>query len=385
MIKNVIFLICLFAISLCEEDYYIPMEKKSKYGDDVCRYQDKDGHYHVKPCEKGKYCVSYSSVWSYSELEICQDIPQIKILSDLNENKCSTTLECERGLTCEGSTCRKCTTSGRFDYGEYPTYGCDLDTNKGSGFCESNTYDSNNVLISQKVGPTEKYKTCGKLTISEYQGTNGAGAYYIKLNEYDYLGTVQDGEYVDKMELCESGFALYFYYGGKFDNPISSAASAASLTNDMYLRCVTPLGINKKNTGSTCSINYKIGDGEPMNYNIEQLQNPHPTEYNEMNELCDKPYIKLMSEKYREYSKSITEEERKTCGDLEGNDKYTCENNGLIKTWFAYQHPEIYLHYNGREKLEKVFDYLIQKDYPSYSFSRFLSIRLLSILFLILI
>jgi hypothetical protein len=380
--KYILIFVCLFSITLSEEDYYIPMEKESKYGDDVCGYEDKDGHHHVKPCEKGKYCVDFSLSTSY--LEICQDLPEIKTLSNLIEQKCSTSFECESDLTCDGSSCRACTVSGNlFDHGEYLSYSCDSDSHKGSGYCESNTYDSNNILTSTKYSTPEKYKTCGKLTIAEFQGTTGAGVYYVKLDEYDYIGTVQDGEYVTKMELCESGFALYFYYGGNHKDPRSSTAASA-LTNTRYLRCVTPLAINRKNTGQTCSINYKIKDGEPLNYNVEQLTYGS-TYYNDMDELCNKPYIKVMSEKYREYSKSITEEERKTCGDLDGNDKYTCENNGLIKSWFAYKNPEIYIHYNGRKKLERVFDYLIQKKYPKYSFSQFLNLRLLSLLFLILI
>ena len=387
MLKYIFVFVCLFVISLSEEDYFIPMEKDSKYGDDVCKYLDKNGHYHVKPCPKGKYCVDIlDQIYpTTSYLEICQDIPEIKTLSNLNEKKCSTSFECENGLECDGSSCTKadCPLTGNiFDYGEYKSYQCDSDTNKGSGYCESNTYDDNNNPTSIKHSAPEKYKTCGKLTIAEYKGTDGAGVYYTKLDEYDYIGTVQDGEYVSKMELCESGFALYFYYGGKFKDPKSSTASP-SLNNVRYLRCVTPLSINTKNTGSTCSINYKINDEEPLNYNVEQLYGS--AYYSDMNELCSKPYIKIMSEKFREYSKSITEEERKTCGDLEGIDKYTCENNGLIKSWFAYKNPEIYIHYNGRKNLERVFDYLIQKKYPKYSFSEFLSLKLLSLLFLILI
>lgn len=375
MIKYILILICIFSISLSEKDMYVPMEKESNYGDDVCAYRDNDGYYHVKSCEKGKYCETLTTSTSF--LEICLDFPQITTLSNLKENKCSTTFECEDGLTCEGTSCRKCTATGNFfDYGYYGSYGCESNTNQGNGYCKQTTLDANNNE-NYKYSSPEEYKKCGKLTIEEYPGAAYAGIYYIKLNEYDYIGTVKDGEYVEDRELCESGYALYFYYGGKFKNPKPGSS------NVMYLRCVTPLSINKINTGDSCSINYKINDGETLNYNVKQLFGT--SYYTEMNNLCSKTYIKTMSERFREYSKSITEEERKTCGDLDNLNKYTCENNELIKSWFSYKYPTVYLHYNGRKNLEKVFGYLIQKKYPCYSISQFLNLKFLSLLLFILI
>ena len=38
--------------------------------------------------------------------------------------------------------------------------------------------------------------------------------------------------------------------------------------NQMYLRCVTPISVNRK---GECSINYKIGEnGETLRYNVEK-------------------------------------------------------------------------------------------------------------------
>ena len=370
MIKYILIFIGLFAISLSEQDYYTSMEKKSKYGDDVCKYRDKNGFYYVRACEKGKSCKSSPS--STSILGICQDYPQIKPLSNLKEKDCTTTFECEADLTCEGTSCRKCSSTG-LDYGEYGSYACASNTaNQGSGYCKLKTYDASNIPTI-KHGAPEQYKKCGKLTIAQVPGAGNEGKYEIVKDEYDYIGTVKDGEYVSDMKLCESGFALYFYYDGKFDNTVSG--------NQMYLRCVTPLEIHKINTGITCSINYKIGDGDILNYNVDRL-NSVSNEYYKMDSLCSKSYIKVRSEKFREYSKSISEEERKTCGDLDSLNKYTCENNELIKSWFSYKNPEIYLHYNERKGLEKVFDYLIEQNYPSYSTSKYISIGFISLLLL---
>ena len=70
---------------------------------------------------------------------------------------------------------------------------------------------------------------------------------------------------------------------------------------------------------------------------------------------------------------------------LDNTNKYTCENNGLIKSWYFYQNPSKYILYNGREKLEKVLNYLIQKEYPSYSFSKFLNYNIIFLLILFLL
>ena len=384
MLKNIILIACLIIVSKSDKDMYLPMEKESKYGEDVCRYYD-DDHYYVRACEKGKYCAG--SLSSYSYLEICQDLPSQSLLSNLIEGKCTTTLECEGNLLCNGNTCTKCTSPNQVPTGEYPIYSCVPDSSKGSGFCSSVTLDASNTPITKYSSP-ENYKKCGKLTIKEYPNTASityTGIYYESLNEYTYIGTVPDGEYVTDMELCESGFALSFYYGGVFDDPRSTSATA-SQTNRQYLRCVTPLSINRVHTNE-CSINYKINDGEPLNYNVARVPSSW-NYYTEMQSLCstnDNKYFKIKYDSFREYSKSITEDERKTCGDLDGANQYTCENNGLIKSWYFYNNPEKYILYHDREKLGKVLDYLIQKEYPSYSFSKFLNLKIILLLLLFLI
>ena len=381
MFKNIILFVCLIIVSKSDKDYYLPMEKKSKYGDDVCRYAD-DGHYYVRACEKGKYCAS--SLSSYSYLEVCHDLPNPSLLSNLNDGKCTTSFECEARLSCNGNTCTKCPNSNEVRVGEYGSYFCTPDSQKGTGFCEQVTLDAYNVPTYKYSFP-ESYKKCGKLTIKEYPNTASVtytGIYYVSLDEYTYIGTVPDGEYVSDMQLCESGFALAFYYGGLFDDPRSNSATAP-ISNRDYLRCVSPISINEAKT-QQCSINYKIKDGEPLNYNVEYVPSSW-NHYSEMITLCNYEYIKIKSDNFREYSKSITEDERKTCGDLEGANKYTCENNDLIKSWYFYKHPEKYILYNDREKLGKVLDYLIQKEYPSYSFSKFLNSKILFLLLLFLL
>ena len=384
MFKNFILITCLIIISKADKDIYLPMEKASKYGDDVCRYYD-DGHYYVKPCEKGKYCAGALAAnnlgISFSNLEICHDLPSQSPLSNLNDGKCKTSFECEKNLLCNGNTCTKCSIRNQVQTGQYPNYVCRDNTDTGTGFCESVTLSSTNQKQTKYSFP-ENYKKCGKLTIKEYPnltGVNFAGNYYASLNEYDYIGTVPDGGYVEDMELCESGFALPFYYGGYYDSP---HATDAPDYNEPYLRCVTPISINNAHT-SYCSITYKINDEDPLNYNVDQMSF---TKYSSIkSKLCEQEYIKIMSDNFREYSKSISVDERKTCGDLEDLNKFTCENNNLIKSWYFYKNPEKYILYHDREKLDKVLQYLIQKDYPSYSLSKFLNIKILFLLLLFIL
>ena len=397
MNKFYIFITFLVSFSLSDKDYYLPMEKDSKYGDDVCCYYNfDDTHYYVKPCEKGKYCVSNSI--STSRLEICQDIPNIVHPLNLDE-KCSSTFECGYGLKCISGSCTLDCSSGQFLIQTSPTtYRCVSDTLKSSSddYCMKLTYDSSgnpNLKYSSPV----KNKICGKLTISERTDTGNSGIYYISLKEHAFFGSVKDGEYVDDMKLCESGYALYFYYDGQYNDP-KPLSSSSPFTNQRYLRCITPISISDVRTGTytitsstsstysttipICTIHYNLQDKEYI-YNLGRLSDGNLIK-ELSDEFCNEKYINIKSDRYREFFKNITtEEDRNTCGDLEDINKYTCENRELIKSWYFYKNPDSYILYNGREKLEKVLDYLIQKSYPTYySFGRFLNLSLL--LFIIL-
>lgn len=370
MIIKIIFITSIFCCILSEKDIYLPMDHKSKYGEDVCGYID-DGVKYVKPCKKGQYCVDGGNndyLSDTSMLEICQDIPKVTALFNPNEGKCTTSFECEKDLTCIGGKCEK-DCPNQFSTGYYTNYYCKDNTQKGTGFCESQTISTTDTVnpITYKYSYPENYKRCGKLTISEDPRTGHSGEYYIQLDEYDYIGTVEDGKYVNDQQLCESGFALDFYYDGKSED---------TKGNRRYLRCITPLSISEINTDE-CTISYKIKDGDVLNYNLDQ--------YSARNSLCNERFIKIKSEMFRKYSQTIKEDERKTCGELDGINKYTCENNELIKLWFFYNHPEDYIVYNDREKLSKVLDYKIQKEYPNYSFSQYLNIKFLFLFLLYLL
>jgi hypothetical protein len=402
MFIKIICIVALLEFSLSDDAPTLPMKKDSKYGDDVCSYS-KNNHTYVKHCKKGKFCdydlsidgLDSSSIGLFFEetnIKICQDLPNITSLYTFSEKNCENDFECESGYKCIGKVCTPKCSENEF----LSSTGCiDISYKGTDGICEETTIRKDQSTI-YKYSPAEPNKICGKLTFADDPNDDKKGIFYVNKKEYVYKGTVEDGEYVDKKELCKSGFALYFFKDGKTEDPKDINAVG---NNRMYLRCVTPISISISNEGHYF-INYKINEnGEILRYNMYKLQQltNGPTDkytsiYNNyfyVDDDTDKfsfysKYIKLKYEKYREYYTNITEEERKTCEYLDNSNKYTCENNKLIRLWYFYKHPDKYSAYNDRKKIRKVVDFLIQKEYPCYSLSQFLSIKFIYLLFLFL-
>ena len=414
MFIKIICIFVLFVFSLSEEydSKMVPMKKESKYGEDVCSYTD-DKQKYVKICGKGKFCDTSSIIETLdysrgkydeeSTLEICQELPNITVLSNYKES-CVNDFECENNYKCIGNTCTyECGNENLFYYKSYDgTFGCKPNTDKGTdGVCYEETRKKGLYTAeTQKYSPPVANKICGKLTFIDDLNDDKKGIYYVGKSEYVYEGEVEDGEYVTDEKLCKSGFALFFFKGG--NDPKEDGASGY---NKMFLRCVTPISITSNIMESTpaspgdpvtvdiidCSINYKINeDGEILRYNIKQLvasniDNIYTS--NIVEDYCksdDKLYIKLKHEKYREFYANIAEEERETCGDLDYANQYSCENNELIRSWYFYKHPKDFATYNDRKKIGKIIDYKIQKEYPCYSLSQYLLINFIYLLFLLL-
>ena len=393
MFIKIICIAILLEFSLSDDAPTLPMIKDSKYGDDVCSYTQ-NNHKYVKHCKEGKFCDnvhidtldqgSIGKFFEESNIEICQELPNISSLYTYNEESCTSDFECESGYKCIGNVCSVQCNTGFF----YSSNGCMVNSLKGTdGVCIEIT-ERRGESPDYKYSPKEANKVCGKLIFADVPNDNKRGIYYVNKYEYVYKGGVDDGEYVMNKYLCKSGFALYFYKDGKSEDPKDD--STTGYFNTMYLRCVTPISISIGRNGE-CLINYKINEnGETLRYNVDKLSslaNVPSTVHDEIDAYCNgntAKYIKLQSEKYREYYTTMTEEERKTCGDLDQSNKYTCKNNELIKSWFFYNNPERYSAYNDRKKIRKVVDYLIQKTYPCYSLSQFLSIKFFYLLFLLL-
>ena len=397
MLIKIICIVALLEFSFVD-GLTVPMKKHSKYGDDVCSYTH-DSNKYVKHCGKGKFCDNMhidsldndtvGDFFEESNIEICLDLPNITNLYTESENNCANDFECEEQYKCIGGVC---------------SLKCDDDYFHSSVGCLDNSFKSNNCLEiikkkdeidKTKYSTPEPNKICGKISsFTEDPYYENKGIYYANKYEYAYYGEVEDGEYVNDADLCQSGFALYFFKDGKLEDPKNKNANTNE-KNTMFLRCITPISVSMSSEGE-CFINYKIiENGETFRYNVYKLNsmtNPPNSKFSDMKNIYCKnitdidnnaKYIKLKSDKHREFFKMIGEE-RKTCEDLDNANKYTCQNNELIRTWYFFKAPHKYAAYNDRKKIRKVIDYLIQKTYPCYSLSKFLSIKFIYLLFLLL-
>ena len=301
MLIKIICIAALLEFSISEYDADIlPMDKDSKYGDDVCHYTDNKKKY-VKLCEKGKFCdegqittIDYIrkkdiDATSDSNIGICREFPKISPIFTFNEKGCMNDFECESPYKCIDNVCtQKCNT------GQFLSYnGCKSDSLKSSNdeICEEITKYNDGTSDSIKYSPPNANKECKKIvSFADHPVTTEKGIYYVNKKGFAYPGEVEDGEYVTDKLFCKSGFALYFFKDGKTEDPRDS--SATSSNNQMHLRCVTPISIYNPSSGSisNCLINYKItGDGEILRYNANKLTTLSinlPNGYSEITSYC---------------------------------------------------------------------------------------------------
>ena len=416
MSKQIFILLSLFI--LCSS-YLRPMEKSSKYGDDICKYIDGNYEY-VRPCEKGKYCLEEYS--EGSEFHICQDLPEAQEGLNALDEKCSSDFDCESNLECVGGYCKRdCTNSSPVKVNGI--YTCLPSSSKAAdgvcksyGYTESSGSESYDSTKDKYGNPTGKSQFCGLIDFHNMGNQN----YEIIEDKYAYIGSVDNGKYVLDEKLCKSGFALFYYPQGNLQDPYNGGTSGGGSTNKMYKMCVTPISIDHNDpllssqklssspSSSSCVIYYKEKDEdtEIKKYNVDQLSSKVSSKYGCVaSSSCDEDLcqysdyeFKIKFQHFKEYTSNLKDEERDKCGDLEGvfsasssgsnsnpvYRRYSCNNNALIKSWYFYKNPKNYIVYNNREKLEVVLNYLIQKEYPSYEFSHILNINYLVILLFLL-
>ena len=369
---------------------YLPMKKDHKYGDDICYYREYDEKlrysiYYVRPCEKGKYCQK--EVDNGQPFGYCVDIlTNTTTISNL-DGSCESDYECQSGLTCQNSKCTDSTCSLQVYQHGLTSFGCH-NTNYNQlkdNQCELYEYskDTDNYFDSLSSYTQGKYpglpNVCGKTNYISYDkrynpstGPTERDPYYvIESKEWCTIGSVPDNEFVDNAKYCQSGFTLNFYPNKQLKDPSKGRINSA------VPMCVTPIEIDKKNpyVGGGCIITYKIGDQSPKKYKVT----------NSGSALCSEDII-IKSERHREFAEafnSASEEDKQNCYDIDTY-KYRCKNVNLIKLWYFKENPEDYLFYKDRKKLEKVLDYKIQKEYPTYSeFSQYLNYS--HLLFLIIL
>lgn len=384
MHKHILIFISLFILCLSD---FLPMEKDSKYGDDICGYYDKNGNdYYVKPCDSGKFCVQHTNDYSSSYLCVCQDVPKIeKGLSSLDED-CSSDFDCETNLQCISKKCKYYTDCPNNQYPYKTSMGTYLCSEKAAeGYCEFKEI-TNSGTKYYHLSPPTKLHYCGVYTFNP----EGNNIYSQKDTKYAYIGSVESGEYVNDKKLCKSGFTLFYFPNGYLEDPATSGS------NQMFQRCVTPIAIDKNDKlTSSCVIYYKETDEdtEIKKYNVDQLNqyftdSSSPSINEIIEDLCDYNdfTFKIKIQNFKEYTEKITDEQREKCGDLsqQSNLRYICDNKDLIKSWYFYEHPLDYILYNGREKLLVVLNHLIQREFPLYQFSKLLNINYLFILLFLL-
>ena len=372
---------------------YLPMKKDHKFGDDICYYREYDEKlfydiYYVRPCEKGKYCqkeVNNGQPFGY-----CVDLQTNTTTISNLDGSCESDYECQNGLSCENSKCSYTCTNQllyqlsltRFtcynnNYKQLPSNQCEF-TELSKDINGFYTGTSDVTYVGKYPGYPNECHKINYISVDRpfYPSTGGTekDPYYVEESkEWCTKGSVPDNEFVDDAEYCNSGFTLNFYGNKQLKDP-----SKGGINLPDKMMCVTPIEIDIKNPyiDDGCIITYKIGDQSPKKYRV-----------NSGSSKCSQDII-IKSERYREFYdalNSASDEDKQNCYDIE-NYKYRCKNVNLIKLWYFKQHPEDYLFYKDRKKLEKVLDYKIQKEYPTYSeFSQYLNYSYLLFLLILTI
>ncbi len=352
MFEYIIILFCLISssnfkyVSLAQKDIGIDI-------DDICYFLDekdlgdsRDDIEYVKPCEPQYYCRKLVG----QKIGTCEKYTPI--IKTLNEN-CTSDYECDLNLECIKGTCLVQNQSIAYskqdiDSNEYfycPNYLIPILT--GSDFiCEQkeNYKTMDDMCFNETITAFPYYfKICAKLTLLK----DDNGIYQMKNVTANYIGSIEDGEFVIFSTACKSGYALYFYGDKNITQPTDDTP------NNMFLMCVTVNEVQKDN--SNCYIKYSIGEKTNI-YNTAKIQNNNINS----NE-CE--FIMAKIELFKEYTTKMNEI-KDTCTTVNFYDEpFTCGNDELRKLWYFYNHIDMYLLYKNDDD---IINYLVQKTYPLY-------------------
>ena len=376
------------------EIIYLPMKKDHKYGDDICYYRELDEKpdyavYYVKPCEKGKYCQDAESSGFLQPFGFCKDIQTNATDLITLGKKCSKSCECQGNLVCDDSECKKKCSSSKTTYQtDLNQFSCIDSSYKKSKYCYEANYkklngDNNPITFTLDWDTNGEYpglpQECGIIIYDEYKETklnigSSPASYknvkhYLEVRkEWCLIGGADDGAFVTDWRFCKSGFTLKFYPNKDVDDP----EGFYSGKKDM---CVTPTAIDNNNPlyDSGCIITYKDGEGDEKKYKISGACNED---------------ILIQSQIYTEFIEEFNKstEDQTACYRLPLGTPGNCQNINLLKLAYFYQHPNEYLFYKDRKKLDTVLHFKIQEVYHRYyEFGIYLNINYLFVLlFLIL-
>ena len=387
MFKEII--LALSLISLSSQTYAPWHLRKFDYSiSDIC-YYSYDNFQYVKPCQTNYACSSVGS--NSHSIGTCREV--FKTVKTFDQT-CSGDIECDSGLKCVSEKC-KCTTDTTIykiddkiasGYGVYycntgyvakitpltggsKSYSCissnDVSVKDIGDACFMSIKNEDGTFTDKNVPPKFGY-VCGKNTWTPVD--NARSDYYLSKTEMNKIGSIEEGEYVDDMMACKSGFALPLYY----DKSLKSSYTGDSQDHNV---CVTFKGIDYDKDNKIV-FKYSLGNNE-YSYNTQD------------NAISDPDLIPVQLELFKDY---VNKAGNANCNQGEGydNEQFTCGNDDLRRLWYFYHYPKNYLLYKNEDA---IVDYLLQAKYPDYKprytepqqeASSYLSVKFISLLILLL-
>ena len=366
MLTNFLIIISLFSsfqfkyVGLTHKDLDLDI-------DNICYYydgQNNDLNIYVKPCEPSYYCRKFTS----DQLTIGTCEKYTSVLKKLNDY-CTNDYDCDNGLICDYNLCVvQNNTSAYYVNGNYycsngliPIYQSDYTclprSDQGSNEDCYSVEETYYGYKTKKIFPGY-FKICGQSYLRRNDITS---KYEIRRISSDYIGSVDDGNFVEDIRACRSGYALMFYGNGEFIPP------EGELTNNMFQMCVTINEVEKIN--SYCYINYTLNHSYSYygqkNYMKNYIYNTRKIggSSNLLQDDCE--FIMTKIKLFKDYLNKM-EELKEYCIEASYiSEPFTCGNDELRKLWFYYNHIKYYLMYRNDED---VINYLIQVEYPLYGF-----------------
>ena len=300
-IINVIVVLVMFSISVCEDVFFRSMEKLDASPTDRCLVQDINGISYVKKCKKGKYCQKFNN-GNYIQ-GICVNFKLPLFVDDacLSNEECLT-------QNCDNGKCKQqdfCFNDNQCEKGKY----CDMHKPDGT-----NTYKCIDMKKKSEDAACYSSEECGIFRLCRKNSDNiqevGKCTRIGALSDTDVIFVFVNDTYSEKYNkyLCSSGI---------IDGNTCSSTNNSDITCDDNKKCT-------------------------FNSNIDCQYNPIENYY-----YC--PYSNLQSEAFSKYKSEID----KQFGKYENDDKmWNWNNNRLhadkkeLKEYLFYYENPIFTKYN---------------------------------------
>ena len=314
--------------------------------DNICYYKDSlKSIYYVKACENKTYCHVSSS----SDINACQEYHQVMNTFD---GACNSDIECDGNLKCVN---KKCT----INEGEAAYTKTDAASRIQRYYCPSDLVpksQTSDVTCEKKGdGFKDKYKFKASTSATSFTTVMPGllqvegeisfdNSHNIESIEKSYIGTVDNGKFVENMWACSSGFGIRLFW-----DKTDVAPSTGDTSQHYY--CVTITGAEYDITEAVCKIKYSI-DGNDENFYSTYM-------YNSDN--CQN--LILMKDIFKNYTDELNEKKEKCLANNYYEEPFTCRDNKMRFWWYFYNNPEEYSLYKDDEE---VIQFLVQQTYKGY-------------------